>query len=75
MITTYSATVLSNRRITIPLEVFKKLKLKTGQKIILRQTGSAIALEPTPILKVWKLKIISKFKIVEQSEIQLNWKN
>lgn len=40
------ATLTSKRQLTIPAEIFRKLGLRTGQKIIVREDEGEITLTP-----------------------------
>jgi len=42
---TYTATITSKRQLTIPVALFRKTKLKQGQKIILTEKNGIIKME------------------------------
>jgi AbrB family looped-hinge helix DNA binding protein len=42
---TYTATVTSKRQLTIPVEVFLKLGLKEGEKLLVRERAGVIELQ------------------------------
>ena len=59
------ATITSKRQLTIPVSIFKKIKLKERQKVIVEEEGGVIKIQPS-INKVLGLsgsvKIPKRFK-------------
>lgn len=45
-----SATITSKRQLTIPVQLFKHLNLKTGQKVAISEEAGALKIEPMEIL-------------------------
>ena len=42
---TYTATITSKRQLTIPVDLFRKIKLKQGQKVILTEENGIVQME------------------------------
>lgn len=42
---TYTATITSKRQLTIPADLFRKINLKQGQKVILTESAGIITME------------------------------
>lgn len=66
------ATLTSKRQLTIPAEIFRKLGLRTGQKLIVREEEGEITL--TPALNLVEdlaglVKIPDKYKGLPADEI------
>jgi len=65
---TYTATITSKRQLTIPVDLFKKVKLKQGQKVIISEENGIIKME-SAIDMVNRLagsvKILKKYKGVD----------
>lgn len=59
------ATITSKRQLTIPVSIFKKAKLKEKQKVLLKEEGGVIKIQPATDL-VEKLagsvKVPERFK-------------
>lgn len=45
-----SATITSKRQLTIPVELFKRLNLKMGQKVAISEEAGILKIEPMEIL-------------------------
>ena len=42
---TYAATITSKRQLTIPADLFRKINLKQGQKVIITESNGIIKIE------------------------------
>lgn len=45
-----SATITSKRQLTIPVQLFKRLNFKMGQKVAISEEAGALKIEPMEIL-------------------------
>lgn len=45
-----SATITSKRQLTIPVELFKRLNFKVGQKVAISEEAGALKIEPMEAL-------------------------
>jgi bifunctional DNA-binding transcriptional regulator/antitoxin component of YhaV-PrlF toxin-antitoxin module len=45
-----TATITSKRQLTIPISIFRKAKLKEGQKVLIKKEGGVINIQPVTAL-------------------------
>lgn len=67
-----SATITSKRQLTIPVELFKRLNFKIGQKVTVSEEAGALKIEPMEALLdrlAGSVKIPKRFAGLDLEEI------
>lgn len=68
----YLATITDKRQITIPVDVYKAMKMEKGQKLIVRVDGGIINMEPVEDLiesLAGSVKVPTKYKNMSIDEV------
>lgn len=68
---TYTATITSKRQITLPIQLFRDLKLKQGERLVIKKTDTGFQVESQETILnrlQGSIKVPNHLKIIDVDE-------